>query len=288
MSTPDPVAPTRFDVTRHSDTFWRVTFDNGPLNLIDGVMNLELHRLLDQIEEDGRVAVVLFDSANPEYFLAHYAADADMSPLDALEPPAANPFLHWASLLIRLSKCPAVTITALRGRARGAGREFALATDIRFASRERAVLGQFEVGVAAIPGGGPSTRLPGIVGRGRAFEIVLGGEDFDGDLAERYGYVNRAIADSEFVAFVDAYAQRVSRFDLRTLTDIKGFINAASLPDDLALMAEMRAFGEAISREPATTLIPAGLKAGWGQPGEFEQNMGTHVADLTGAGLTKG
>src|SRR5689334_5262524 len=111
--------PSRFRLTRHSTSFWRVTFDNGPLNLIDGQMNLELHQLLDEVEADGGVAVLLFDSANPDYFLAHYAADADMSPLDALRPAAANPFLHWASFLIRLSKSPAVTITALRGRARG-------------------------------------------------------------------------------------------------------------------------------------------------------------------------
>jgi enoyl-CoA hydratase/carnithine racemase len=280
MSTSGAFAPTRFAVTRHSDTFWRVTFDNGPLNLIDGQMNLELHQLLDQIEQDRRLAVVLFDSDNPDYFLAHYAADSDMSPLDVLEPSEAMPWLHWATFLIRLTKSPAVTITALRGRARGAGSEFALATDIRFASRERGVIGQFEVALGVIPGGAPSTRLPGIVGRGRAFEIVLGGEDFDGDLAERYGYVNRAVPDVEFVDFVDAYARRVSRFDRRALNDIKGFINAASLPDEVALMAEIRAFGEAIPREPAATLIPAAFQAGWGQPGEFELNIGAHIAEI--------
>ena len=281
MTALDSFSPTRFRLTRHTDKFWRVTFDNGPLNLIDGAMNFELHQLLDLVEQDERVAVVLFDSANPDYFLAHYAADADMSPLEALQPPAAQPFLHWATLLIRLSKSPAVTISAIRGGARGAGSEFALATDIRFASRERAVLGQFEVGLAAIPGGAPSTRLPGIVGRGRAFEIVLGGEDFDGELAERYGYVNRAITDDEFTSFTDAYAERVSRFDRRALTDIKGFINAASLPDDVALMAEMRAFAEAISREPALSLIPRAFAAGWGKPGDFERNIGARIAGLT-------
>lgn len=281
MGTQETSAPTRFRLTRHSDTFWRVTFDNGPLNLIDGQMNLELHQLLDQVEKDGRVAVVLFDSANPDFFLAHYAADADMTPLQALEPSASQPWLHWASLLIRLSKTPAVTISAIRGGARGAGSEFALATDIRFASRERAVLGQFEVGVGAIPGGAPSTRLPGIVGRGRALEIVLGGEDFGGELAERYGYVNRAVPDAEFTAFTDAYAERVSRFDRRALIDIKDSVNAASLPDDVQLLAVMRAFGDAITREPATSLIPAAFAAGWGQPSEFERNIGTRIAELT-------
>src|SRR5260370_17656702 len=119
-----------------------------------------------------------------------------------------------------------------RGRDRGAGSECARASDIPFASRERAVVGQFEVGLAAVPGGGPSTRLPAIVGRGRAFEILFGGEDFDGELAERYGYVNRAVPDAEFVEFVDAFAERVSRFDLLPLADITRFVNAPSLPAD--------------------------------------------------------
>src|SRR6202011_5722500 len=118
---------------------------------------------------------------------------------------------HWANVLIRLSRSRAVTISALRGRARGAGSEFALATDIRFASQERAVLGQFEVGFAAVPGRGPSTRLPGIVGRGRAFEILLGGEDFDGELAERYGYGRDAVPDVVLVGFVHRFAERGAR-----------------------------------------------------------------------------
>jgi enoyl-CoA hydratase/carnithine racemase len=202
-------------VARSSVSLWRVTFDNPPINLIDPVMVVQLHELLTEIERDHRVAVVVFDSADPDFFLAHWDT-SDLAPLDKL-PAASNPFHQWASFLIRLSKSPAVTISAIRGRARGAGSELVLATDIRFASRERAVIGQFEVGFAAIPGGGPSTRLPGIVGRGRALEILLGGEDFGGDLAERYGYVNRAVPDAEFVQFVDAFANRVSRFDLLAL-----------------------------------------------------------------------
>jgi len=183
------MAYTRFSLDRSTPLLWRVTFDNPPINLIDPVMIVALHELLTEIEQDNRVAVVVFDSADPDFFLAHYDIAADQSAFDAL-PAAPTPFHHWADFLIRLAKSPAVTITALRGRARGAGSEFALATDIRFASQERAVLGQFEVGFAAVPGGGPSTRLPGIVGRGRAFEILLGGEDFDGELAERYGGVD--------------------------------------------------------------------------------------------------
>src|ERR1700730_18669056 len=225
----DHMASTGFSLDRSTPSLWRVTFNNPPINLIDLAMIVALHDLLAEIERDNRVAVVVFASADADFFLAHYDIAADQSAFKAL-PAARTPFHHWANLLIRLSRSRAVTISALRGRARGAGSEFALATDIRFASRERAVLGQFEVGFAAVPGGGPSTRLPGMVGRGRAFEILLGGEDFDGALAERYGYVNRAIPDIEFEGFVDRFVRRVSAFDPQDLRDIKHFINKVSLP----------------------------------------------------------
>ena len=273
------MAYTRFRLVRSTPTLLRVIFDNPPINLIDPVMVVELHDLLTEIAEDSRVAVVVFDSADPDFFLAHYDIAADPSAFDAL-PAARTPFHHWADLLIRLSKSPAVTITALRGRARAAGSEFALATDIRFASRERAVLGQFEVGFAAVPGGGPSTRLPGIVGRGRAFEILLGGQDFDGELAERYGYVNRAVPDAEFVGFVNAFAERVSRFDLIALADIKHFVNAASLPADDALTAEMDAFAEAVARPATPSIIEQALKLGFQQRSDVELNLGAYVGKV--------
>jgi enoyl-CoA hydratase/carnithine racemase len=187
--------------------------------------------------------------------------------------------LHpWADVLIRLSKSPAITIAAIRGRARAAGSEFALASDIRFASRERAGLGQFEVGMAAVPGGGPSTRLPGLVGRGRAFEILVSGNDFNGELAERYGYVNRAIPDAEFVTFVDAFAERVSRFDLIALADIKRFINAATLPSNDALGAEMDAFWQAVWRPATPALLAKAFKQGFQQRTDVELNLGDFVA----------
>src|ERR1700704_5276987 len=182
------MAYTGFSLDRSARSLWRVTFDNPPISLIDPVMIVALHDLLAEIEQDNWVAVVVFDSADADFFLAHYDIAADQFAFNAL-PAARTPFHHWANLLIRLSRSRAVTISALRGRARGAGSEFVLATDIRFASRERAVLAQVEVGFGAMPGGGPASRLPGLVGRGRALEILLGVEDFDGGLAERYGYV---------------------------------------------------------------------------------------------------
>jgi enoyl-CoA hydratase/carnithine racemase len=179
-----------------------------------------------------------------------------------------------------LSKSPAVTISAIRGRARGAGSEFALATDIRFASRERAVFGQFEIGVAAAPGGGALNRLSGLVGRARAFEILVSGHDFDGELAEQYGYVNRAIPDEQFVDFVDAFAQRVSRFDLLALADIKRFVNAATLPADAPLGAEIDAFWKASERPAFRELHSQAFKAGYSQRGPVELNLGDFVGTI--------
>ena len=211
------MTPTRFTLDSSTPSLWRVTFHNPPINLIDSVMIGELGELFADIEKNQGPAVLVFDSADPDYFLAHYdITAANRSLVDAL-PPGPSGFHPWIDLLVRLSKLPAVTISAIRGRARAAGSEFALATDIRFASRERTVLGQMEVGFGAVPGAGPTSWLPRLVGRGRAFEILLGGEDFGGALAERYGYVNRAIPDDEFENFVDRFARRVATFDRQAL-----------------------------------------------------------------------
>jgi enoyl-CoA hydratase/carnithine racemase len=155
-----------------------------------------------------------------------------------------------------------------------------LASDIRFASRECAVLGQPEVGFGAIPGGGPASRLPRLVGRGRAFEILLGGEDFDGELAERYGYVNRAIPDDEFETFVDRFARRVSTFDRQALADIKHFVNNVSLPADEEFPPQMDAFWQAAAR-PATQARASKLfELGLQQRSDVELRLGEYVGQV--------
>ena len=160
---------TRFTVTRSSPSLWRVRFDNPPINLIDAVMIRELLHLLTEIERDKRLGVVLFDSADPDFFLAHYDIAGDPAELEGIETTAGrHPFTE---LHIRLSKSPAVAISPIRGRARGAD-----------------VLGQFEIGVSTAPGWGLET-----------------GQDFNGEVAERYGYINCAIPDDQFVDFVDAF-----------------------------------------------------------------------------------
>jgi len=270
----------RFTLDNSTPSLWRVTFDHPPINLIDSVMIGELGQLFAAVERNEGPAVLLFDSADPDYFLAHYdITPANGSLVDSL-PAGPTGFHPWIDIVIRLSKLPAVTIAAIRGRARGAGSEFVLASDIRFASRERAVLGQMEVGFGAVPGAGPASWLPRLVGRGRAFEILLGGEDFDGELAERYGYVNRAIRDAEFESFVDRFARRVSTFDRQALADIKHFVNKVSLPADEEFPPQMDAFWEAVARPALQARASKAFDDGLQQRSDVELRLGKYVGQF--------
>ncbi|MGW3108330.1 enoyl-CoA hydratase/isomerase family protein [Streptomyces sp. NPDC001100] len=260
-------------VTKQTPALWWVTFNNPPINLIGPQMVAELRDLLTELENDDLVAAVVFESADPDYFLAHWDIASDPAEVDAL-PPGPTGFHPWLDILIRLSRLPAVTISAIRGRARGAGSEFALATDIRFASREKAVLGQFELGTGAVPGGGPSSRLARLVGRGRALEILLSANDFDGELAERYGYVNRAVPDAEFREFVDEFAVRISRFDVRAIEEIKQYVNAVTLPPDDEFPPQMAAFWASVSRPETQDRAKQMFGLGLQERGETELSLG--------------
>lgn len=282
MTFPEDFRPSHLKLTVESPAFWRVTFDNPPVNVIGPAMMRDLKTLLTELERDDTVNVVVFDSADPDFYLAHYDLAADPAAADAL--PGTTGYAPWADVTVRISKLDAVTISAIRGVARGAGSEFALATDIRFASREKAVLGQMEVGFAAVAGGGAGGRLPALVGRGRAFEILLGGEDFDGELAERYGYVNRAIPDADFEAFVTAYAKRVSGWNHQALAEIKSFINKYTRLPDAEFPLHSDAFWGAAASRPefrrtATRLFEKGLQ----ERGPLEYDLGTEIAAIAQA-----
>lgn len=269
------------DVNKVSTSLWRVAFNNPPLNLIDGNMIVDLRKLCDEIEKGDGPAVIVFESADRDFFLAHW----DISPENgarvnalAAGPTGLNP---WLDILLRVSKLPAVTVSAIRGRARMAGSEFILATDIRFASRERALIGQMEVAFGNVPGGGPAARLPGIVGRGRALEILLAGEDFNGELAERYGYVNRAIPDAEFDEFVDRFVLRVSNFDRQGLTDIKHFVNEASLPKDDVFPPQLEAFRRGAAAPSTQAKFKKFSELGLQKRSDLELRLGEYIGTLT-------
>ena len=183
-------------------------------------------------------------------------------------------------MLVRLSRAPVVSIASIRGRATGVGSELALASDMRFASREKAILSQWEVGAGLVPGGGPMARLPRLMGRGRALEVLLGADDIHGDLAERYGYVNRSLPDSELDGFVDALAMRIASFDKEAIAETKRLVNVASLPPDLEIKPEWDAFMAALGRPASQKRIKKLMERGFHRAGDVENRLGFHVGQL--------
>src|SRR5215510_1687539 len=218
-------------LTRRSAAYWRVTIDHPPLNIFGPDTIPQLNEVITAVETDEHVKVVVFDSAIPGFFLTHYDFLAKIEDTLTL-PPGPTGLQPLPDMLVRLSRAPVVSIASIRGRATGVGSELALACDMRFASREKAILSQFEVGAGVVPGGGPMARLPRLIGRGRALEVLLGADDITGDLAELYGYVNRTLPDTELAAFVEAVAMRVASFDKQAIIETKTFVNIASLPPD--------------------------------------------------------
>jgi enoyl-CoA hydratase/carnithine racemase len=183
-------------------------------------------------------------------------------------------------MLARLSRAPVVSIASIRGRATGVGSELALASDLRFASREKAILSQWEVGAGLVPGGGPMARLPRLMGRGRALEVLLGADDIDGDLAQVYGYVNRSLPDSELDGFVDALAMRIASFDKQAIADTKRLVDIASLPSDAEIEPEWGAFISSLQRPATQARIDKLMELGFHKPGDVETRLGYYVGQL--------
>jgi enoyl-CoA hydratase/carnithine racemase len=274
----DSPSGSQLKLERRTAAYWRVTFDHPPINTITATTVTELSELVDMIERDPELKVIVFDSANTEFFLAHYDTEHDPGKTAAL-PPGPTGMHPWIDLTARLSRAPVVSIASIRGRARNAGSEFVLACDLRFASREHAVLGQIEVGFGFVPGGGPMARLARLVGRARALEILLVADDFDGTRAEQYGYVNRAIADDQLDAEVDAIASRVALFDHEAIARTKARVNEATLPPDTELAAALPDFFEGF-RWPATLARAARLvELGLNSDSDLERRLGTRIVE---------
>jgi enoyl-CoA hydratase/carnithine racemase len=230
---------------------WSVTFANPPANLVDPEMILELQAIVDEVEHQREVTVVVFSSAYPDHFLGPY--DVTRVAGTPTEPgPTGMP--PWLDMTARLSRLPAVSIAVMRGASRGVGQEFALACDLRFASAEHTAIDQPEVAGGFVPGGGAISRLPGLVGRGRALELILGSVMIDGATAERYGVINRAVPDAELDAYVDELAGRLAGFDRRTLADAKALVDRSTLPAQAELVEAYEAFfASAASRSSVRT-----------------------------------
>ncbi len=264
---------------RITPEYWRVTLDNPPFNIFGPETIPQLNSIITQIETDPKVKVVVFQSAVRGFFLTHYDFVPPLSATTSI-PPGATGLPALPDMLVRLSRAPVVSIVSIRGRATGVGSELSLASDMRFASREKAVLSQWEIGAALVPGGGPMARLPRLVGRGRALEILLAGEDISGDLAERYGYVNRALPDAELDRFVDALARRIARFDKRSIADIKRLVDIPSLPPNSEIAAEWDAFLASAHRPQAQQNLKRLLEMGLQTKPDVEKRLPYYTGTL--------
>ena len=262
----------QFNIDRTRPGRWTVTFSNPPINIFVPTTIVELGTLMIDLEADPSVKVVVFQSVNPDFFIAHLDVAKAVAQPGVLD--------RWRDFVLRLSSAPVVSIAKIRGRTRGIGNEFVLACDMRFASRQNALFGNPEVGVGLIPGGGALEWLPRLVGRSRALEIVLSADDFDADVAERYGWVNRALDDDDLDSFVDTLVGRLASFDREVLATAKAQINRFGTPTAAELQSSndkifpMLAWPSAQERRPKLRGI------GYGVPSDFELNFGRYLPAL--------
>jgi enoyl-CoA hydratase/carnithine racemase len=256
-------------VIEETPAYWRVLFDYPPFNIMDATIFEGLRDLLARMDSSPSLRVVVFESSNPEFYLAHFDLTGKLGNIMTAVGPSGLPILM--DTFVRLTTSPVVSLAKIRGCVRGACSEFVLACDMRFASRENTLLGQPEVGVGVHPGGGGAERLPHLVGRGRALEIILGANDFDGDTAERYGYVNRSLPDAELDGFVDALARRIASFDRQALAAAKNLVNQVSLPPADRLLDAFTSFGAALTWPEAQQRIQAVVERGLQRDANFEK-----------------
>ncbi len=252
-------------VNHISPAYWRITFDNPPLNLMGPEFVLQFREIVAMLETDEHAKVIVFDSAVEGYFLNHSDFLAKLEDLTDI-PQGPTGLEAWPDILVRLTRAPVVSIALIR--------------DMSFASREKSVFSQWEVGVGLVAGGGPMARLSRLIGRGRALEVLLGSDDIHGDLAESYGYVNRSLPDAELDDFVDALATRIASFDKWAIANTKRLVNAASLPPDVEIAAGWEACMTSVTRPAAQERIKALFERGFHKPGDAEDRLGFYVGQL--------
>jgi enoyl-CoA hydratase/carnithine racemase len=254
---------------------WQVTIANPPFNLVVPEIVTALHSIVKDMDRDPELKVIVFRSEIEGYFINHFdLSTAQDFPIESTNPPLPT----WSDLVLRLSKSPVTSIASIRGRTRGGGNEFALACDLRYASAEKALFGQPEVGSGILPGGGGTERLPRLVGRDRALEIILSSQDYDAADAERFGMVTRALPDSELDGFVDALAVRLSGFDKQSLAGAKAQVNRATLPPDADVVAAYAEYSQSLAWPGFQARRPrmARLAAEYG-PEELELRLGHYL-----------
>src|ERR1700734_2066579 len=266
----------QFNIDRTHPGRWTITFSNPPINMFVPTTIVELGALMTNLEADPSVKVVVFQSANPDFYIAH------LDVAKAAERPEVLSL--WRDFVLRLSSTPVVSIAKIRGRTRGIGNEFVLACDMRFASRQSALFGNPEIGVGLVPGGGALEWLPRLVGRSRALEIVLSGDDFDADVAERYGWVNRTLNDDDLDPFVDTLAGRLASFDREALGAAKTQINRFGMPTAGELQSSNDMFFSTLALPTAQARRAKVRNLGYGVLSDFELNFGSYLPRLGRSG----
>jgi enoyl-CoA hydratase/carnithine racemase len=251
--------------------YWRVTLNNPPINAIDDSMYDEIYDLVGEMEKEPTLKIVTFSSANPDFYIAHYSL---------AEPRSRFGKPRWIDAAMRLAKSDVISVAVIDGRVRGGGMEFTMACDIRFASLENSIFGQPEVGTGLIPGGGALQRLPLLVGRARALEIILGADDYDAATAEKYGWINRAVPRVELHDFITTFVRRILSFDKLALATCKAIINHAGLPNQPELQATEDIFFTTFGWAGAVARFPKLRERGIGTHGDFELNLGREVGNL--------
>jgi enoyl-CoA hydratase/carnithine racemase len=271
-NTTNEIPASQFNIDRTQPGQWTITFNNPPINMFVPSTIVELGALMTDLEADQSVRVVVFQSANPDFFIAHLDVAKAVERPDLLG--------LWRDFVLRLSSAPVVSIAKIRGRTRGIGNEFVLACDMRFASRQNAVFGNPEVGVGLIPGGGALEWLPRLVGRSRALEFVLTADDFDADIAERYGWVNRTLDDKDLDSFVDALARRLASFGGKTLATAKAQINRFGMPTAAELQSSNEMIFPMLAWPDAQTRRTKLRGIGYGIRSDFELNFGRYLTEF--------
>jgi len=264
----------QLQIIEETPSYWRVVFDNPPLNIMGATMFHGLQELLARMDASSSLRVVVFESANPDFYLAHCDLSDIAGSLGLMQSTDASVPTVLMDTFVRLTKSRVVSIAKIRGRARGVGSEFVLACHLRFASRENTVLAQVEVGSGVHPGGGGIERLAHLVGRGRALEIIIGSDDFEGETAERYGYVNRAVPDAKLDDFVDKLARRIATFDRRPMEAAKNLVNQVSLPPTDRLVDSQNSFLTAVTWPETQRRFKTLFDRGLNKPGEVENRYG--------------
>jgi len=252
--------------------------DSPPINLLGPGLVRDLVALIQLLDKGDDYKVVVFSSANPDFFIPHVDVTKIAEYREVAAQLVGEPSLSL--LFRRLSETKAITIAQIAGRVRGAGSEFILACDMRFASRERAIFGQLEAAFGQVAGSGGVQHLTRLMGRGRAFEVLTSSQDYNADLAERYGWINRAIPDQELEPFVTALAQRIAKFPHQGLLDIKERINAIALAPVEDYRHDSELFGKATQNPETKERYKAILGRGFQNPGNTELNLGQVLGEL--------